>query len=51
MQEIVIEQKPIKGFKIESLSREDKQKIVDVFAWLIEEDKKQNSIFYYPKKS
>lgn len=46
MQEIVITKKPIGGFKIDDLSLEDKQRLVDVFAWLIKEDKKQNPAIY-----
>jgi len=46
MQEIILEQKPEKGFKMDDLSLEDKQRLVDVFAWLIREDKKQNPEFY-----
>jgi hypothetical protein len=34
----------------EKLSLEDKQKLVSVFAWLIEEDKKQNPALYQSKK-
>ena len=29
-----------------TLTREDKQKLVSVFAWLIQEDKKQNPELY-----
>ncbi|MBP6859701.1 MAG: hypothetical protein KBC69_03740 [Candidatus Magasanikbacteria bacterium] len=50
MQEIVITQKPQKGFKIDSLPPEDKQRLVDAFAWLIQEDKKQNPALYKPNK-
>ena len=46
MQEIVTEQEPRKGFKIDELSPEEKQNLVGVFAWLIQEDKKQNPEFY-----
>ena len=42
MQEIVTEQKPMNGFKIDDASLEAKQKLVGAFAWLIQEDKKQN---------
>jgi hypothetical protein len=35
---------------LKNLSLEDKQKLVSVFAWLIEEDKKQNSALYQSKK-
>jgi len=46
MQEIVTEQEPEKGFRIDKLSTEEKQNLVGVFAWLIQEDKKQNPEFY-----
>ena len=46
MQEIVKEKKLQKGFKIDSLLLEDKQRLVDAFAWLIQEDKKQNPALY-----
>ena len=49
MQEFVTEQKPKKGLKTDDLSIEDTQKLVDVFAWLIQEDKKQNPDLYKPK--
>lgn len=32
------------------LTNEDKQKLVSAFAWLIQEDKKQNPQFYKAKK-
>jgi len=32
--------------KLNSLSIEDKQKLVNVFTWLLEEDKKQNPALY-----
>ena len=32
--------------KLNSLKLEDKQKLVAVFAWLLEEDKKQNPALY-----
>jgi hypothetical protein len=50
MQEIVTEQKIISNSTIMNLSLEDKQKLVGVFAWLIEEDRKQNPTFYQIKK-
>ncbi len=50
MQEIVTEQKIISSSTIRNLSIEDKQKLVSAFAWLIEEDKKQNPAFYQTKK-
>ena len=36
-------------FKMSSLSLEDKQNFVDIFAWLIQEDKKQNPEYYQLK--
>lgn len=51
MQEIVAEQEPQKGFKIDKLSPEERQSLVGVFAWLIQEDKKQNPEFYKLKKT
>ncbi len=38
------------GLRIEKLSIEDKQKLVGAFAWLIQEDKKQNPTLYKPKR-
>lgn len=35
--------------KLNNLKIEDKQKLVAVFAWLLEEDKKQNPVFYKAK--
>jgi len=35
----------------ENLSLEDRQKLISVFAWLIEEDKKQNPALYQSKKT
>lgn len=46
MQEIVSKGK----IKIDELSLEDKQRLVGAFAWLIEEDKKQNPELYQIKK-
>jgi hypothetical protein len=41
------EEKNIKiGFKISDLMTEDKQKLVGVFAWLLQEDRKQNPELY-----
>ncbi len=37
--------------QMRDLSIEDKQRLVDVFGWLIQEDKKQNPAFYQVKKS
>ncbi len=50
MQEIVSIQKPIKGLKISDLSLEEKQRLVGAFAWLLQEDKKQNPALYQLKK-
>lgn len=50
MQEIVIKQRLAKGFQIDGLPLEEKQRLVDVFAWLIQEDKKQNPALYQLKK-
>ena len=41
---------PEKGFKMNALSLEEKQGLVAVFAWLIQEDKKQNPELYKLKK-
>jgi len=38
--------KKINSFKINSLSLIDRQKLVGIFAWLIQEDKKQNPELY-----
>ncbi len=46
MQKFVAKQEPNKGFKIDKLSPEERQNLVGVFAWLIQEDKKQNPDFY-----
>ena len=35
---------------IKDISLEDKQRLVDVFAWLIQEDKKQNPSLYKLKQ-
>lgn len=43
MQEIVIKKK--------ILTLEEKQKLVGAFAWLIQEDKKQNPAFYQRQKT
>jgi len=50
MQEIATEKALEKGFKISDLSLEDKQRLVGAFAWLIQEDKKQNPALYQIKK-
>ena len=50
MQDFIIVKKPINGLKLNNLSLEDKQKLVGAFAWLIQEDKKQNPALYQLKK-
>lgn len=37
--------------RVGGMSAEDRQKLVDVFAWLIQEDKKQNPQLYKIKKT
>lgn len=39
-------QKPKDSFETKRLSLEDKNRLVDVFMWLINEDKKQNPELY-----
>lgn len=51
MQEIVIKLEQADQLKYENLPLEDRQRLVDVFAWLIKEDKKQNPDLYQPKKN
>jgi hypothetical protein len=46
MQETVSEKEPRKGFKMKDLPLEEKQGLVAIFAWLIQEDKKQNPDIY-----
>ena len=50
MQDIVRPIEAGNGFKINELPLEDRQRLVDAFVWLIEEDKKQNPALYQPKK-
>ena len=50
MQEVAVENEVRKGFKINDLSLEERQRLVGAFAWLIEQDKKQNPALYQPKK-
>ena len=50
MQETIPTQKLANSFKIDDLPLLDKQKLVSAFAWLIQEDKKQNPEFYKLKK-
>jgi len=51
MRETSVKQEPEKGFKIANLPLEDRQKLVGAFAWLIQEDKKQNPALYQIKKT
>jgi len=39
-----------KNIKIKNLSPEERQRLVGAFAWLLEQDKKQNPEFYKNKK-
>lgn len=39
-----------KSFKMDALPSEERQGLVAVFAWLMQEDKKQNPELYKPKK-
>ena len=41
----------LKLASLENLSADDRQKLVDVFAWLVKEDKKQNPELYVPRKA
>jgi hypothetical protein len=50
MQDLEEKQKSKIGFKINELPLEDQQRLVGAFAWLIEEDKKQNPALYQIKK-
>ncbi len=50
MQDFINNEQPKKGFRISDLSVEDRQKLVGGFAWLIQEDKKQNPALYQIKK-
>ena len=50
MQEIINKEEAQTGFKISSLSLEERQKWVGAFAWLFQEDKKQNPAFYQLNK-
>jgi hypothetical protein len=36
------------SFSLKNLPQEDKKKLVDAFAWLLQEDKKQNPALYKP---
>lgn len=50
MQGNVTTEERTKGFKINSLSLEERQRLVGAFAWLMQEDKKQNPAHYQIKK-
>ena len=50
MQDIISIKETPKSFKIKNLPLEDRQKLVGAFAWLIQEDKKQNPELYQIKK-
>ena len=51
MQDLIQEQTQQTGFRVEDLSPEERGRLVGVFVWLIEEDKKQNPALYQLKKS
>lgn len=51
MQETVVKQNTTKGFQVKNLSLEDRKKLVSVFAWLMQEDKKQNPALYKAHKT
>lgn len=46
MQEFVDETTQQNGVVLDNLKLEEKQRLVDAFAWLIQEDKKQNPALY-----
>lgn len=50
MQEIVTTKNPTSISKKVELSIEDNQTLTNAFAWLIQEDKKQNPLLYTHKK-
>lgn len=50
MQEEITEQEQVKRSAMSNLKPEEKQKLVGVFDWLIQEDKKQNPHLYQNKK-
>lgn len=41
----------VNNFKIDELPLEDQQRLVGAFAWLVEEDKKQNPELYQIKRT
>jgi len=50
MQGFNIKENPVNtGKMLDRISPEDKQRLVGAFAWLIQEDKKQNPAFYQIK--
>jgi hypothetical protein len=51
MQEVANTKETVKSFRIDELPLEDQQRLVGAFAWLIEEDKKQNPALYQIKKT
>ncbi|MBP6926255.1 MAG: hypothetical protein KBB70_00975 [Candidatus Pacebacteria bacterium] len=50
-QDDALTKKPVEGFKLSDIPLEDKQKLVGAFAWLIQEDKKQNPTAYQRNNS
>ena len=50
MQDFIQEQKQQTNISLESLSLEERGRLVGAFVWLIQEDKKQNPAFYQLKK-
>ncbi len=50
MQEIVNKKETVNRFNMDDLPLEEKQRLVDAFAWLIQEDKKQNPELYQLKQ-
>lgn len=49
MQEIATATQNVKSISLAELLLEDKQRLVDAFVWLLEEDKKQNPELYQRK--
>lgn len=41
---------PCEGAQFDTLTYEERQRIVGAFLWLLKEDKKQNPELYKPKK-
>lgn len=48
---ISVEDNKIRPKDHQEITSEDRQKLMNAFAWLIQEDKKQNPSFYQLKKS